>query len=120
MTWGLVVDALLGVWFIASPFVLRFNAQRSPMVLSIIGGGILVLLSLWQLGVEDGRSRAWADYVNALVGLWLIALPFVYRLQTVPHLLWTSVVGGALVVLLSAYLASRATAQTGTPREAHT
>jgi hypothetical protein len=121
MVWAIVVNAVLGAWFIASPFVLHFNGQRMPMDLSIVGGAILLLLSLWQLGVEEGGSRAWADYISGLIGLWFVAFPFVYKLQTVPYVMVTSIVGGLLAVLLSAYLASEGGAHSGTgAREAHT
>lgn len=121
MMWAIVVNAVLGAWFIASPFVLHFNDLRTPMVLSIVGGVVLLLLSLWQLGVEEGGRRAWVDYVNAVVGLGFVAFPFVYRLQSVPHLMWTSIGGGVLAVLLGAYLASAAGAQSGMgTKAAHT
>lgn len=111
MIWAVVVNAILGAWFIASPFVLRFTGDRIPMDLSIAGGAILLLLSLWQLGVEERRRHTWADYVSLIIGLGFIAFPFAYRLQSVANVMWTSVVGGLLVMILSAYLASG----TGTP-----
>jgi len=121
MMWAIVVNAILGAWFVASPFALHFNDQRIPMELSIVGGVVLLLLSLWQMGVEEGGRREWADYVSAVAGLWFVAFPFVYRLQSVPHLMWTSIGGGALAVLLSAYLASEAGPRSGMgTKEAHT
>lgn len=120
MTWAMVLNAVLGAWFIASPFVLHFNNQRIPMELSILGGAILLLRSLWQLAGRSGRRRTGIDYVNSVVGLWFIGFPFVFKLRPVPNLMRTSIVGGVLTLLLSAYLAPDAGSHSGTgATEAH-
>jgi hypothetical protein len=58
--------------------------------------------------------------VNVVVGLGFIVFPFVYKLQSVPYVMWTSIAGGALAVVLSAYLASEVGARSGAgTKEAH-
>lgn len=120
MVWAIVINLVLGLWFIASPYVLRFTTQRMPMELSILGGGILVVLSLWELAIVERRRQVWIDYVTGAVGLWFIAFPFVYKLQPVPNLMWSSIVGGAIAALLSGYLAAERGVGPGTgARAAH-
>ena len=105
MVWANVVNALLGIWFIIAPFVLRFSDRPNIMWLSIIGGAILLLLAGWCVLDGGARRQTWIQYVNGLVGLWFIIFPYVYPLGAVQNLQWTSIVGGLVVVVLSAWLA---------------
>ncbi len=103
--WANVINALLGIWFIIAPFVLRFNDRPTPMWLSVIGGVILLILAGWAVLSESARKQTWIQYVNGLVGLWFIIFPYVYALGDVVNLKWTSVAGGLIVLILSGWLA---------------
>jgi hypothetical protein len=105
MVWANVVNAVVGLWFILAPFVLRFSDRTTPMWLSILGGAILLILAGWAALSESARRQTWIQYVNGLVGIWFIAFPYVYRLGEVAHVPWTSVVGGLIALVLSAWLA---------------
>ncbi|MDR7481561.1 MAG: hypothetical protein QN203_03540 [Armatimonadota bacterium] len=56
----------------------------------------------------------WANVVNALVGIWFIIFPYVSALTARPNVAWTSVVGGLIALVLSAWLAFSVL-----PKEAH-
>jgi hypothetical protein len=56
------------------------------------------------------------QYVNGLVGIWFIVAPFVLSVTAQPQETWTSVVGGAIALVLAGYLAFRAIPGVATSR----
>lgn len=114
MIWANVVNALVGIWFIIAPFVLTYTDHRAALWLSIVGGAILLVLAGWALLDEKVRKQRWVQFVNGLVAIWFIIFPYVLALDTRPNVAWTSVVGGLIVLALSAWLAFGVL-----PKEAH-
>jgi thiosulfate reductase cytochrome b subunit len=115
MRWANLVNALLGIWFIVAPYALVFTSRPVEMWTSIAGGIILLVLAGWAVFSEDARRRAWVQYVNGLVGIWFIIAPFVLALTARPQL-WTSLIGGAIVLVLSGYLAFRVVPKVATAK----
>jgi hypothetical protein len=70
MVRGNWLNFLIGLWFIAAPFVLGLQHMQAVMATSIVGGLILVILGAWAATNEDARRKAWIQYVNGLVGVW--------------------------------------------------
>ncbi len=105
MVWANVVNALVGIWFIIAPFVLAYSDQRAALWLSVLGGAILLVLAGWAVVNEAARKQRWIQYVNGLVGIWFIIFPYVFALTARPNVTWTSVVGGLIALVLSAWLA---------------
>lgn len=105
MLWANAVNALLGIWFIIAPFVLRFSDRPAPMWASIIGGAVLLLLGGWALLDEKIRHQPWIQYVNGLVGIWFIIFSYVYtETAAIAYVQWTTIIGGLVAVVLCAWL----------------
>jgi SPW repeat len=49
------VSALIGAWFIASPWILRFEHSQPWMVNSIVVGAIILTSSVWRRAASRGR-----------------------------------------------------------------
>ncbi len=49
MRWANVMNALVGIWFIIAPFVLKYGDMRVAMYSSIVGGALLLVLVPYQL-----------------------------------------------------------------------
>lgn len=47
--WEPVVSLLLGLWAVASPWVLGFAAAGQMMVVTVAAGAIVAVVSLWQI-----------------------------------------------------------------------
>ena len=99
---GLVV--LLAVWLGFAPFALHY---RFP---TINGAGdindVMVALVVGVLAatrVVLPRGRVWPSVVNAVIGVWLIAAPFVldYATSKTASATVNDVVAGVLLVILS-------------------
>jgi len=103
MRWANVVNALVGIWFIIAPFVLKFDDMRAAMWTSIVGGALLLILAGWAAVSEEARKQRWIQYVNGLLGIGFIAFPFAFNLTARPHVTWTSAVGGLIALGLSTW-----------------
>src|SRR5437868_4957995 len=88
MTGGLVmkrwqdwVMLVLGVWLFLSPFILGYpDFGNTASVNSFVFGIIVAALALAALG----RPQMWEEWVNLVLGLWLIVAPFAlgFRAET--------------------------------------
>lgn len=45
----------------------------------------------------------WGNVINALVGVWFIIAPFVLGLQASPGAMWTSIIGGLILLVLAGW-----------------
>ncbi len=97
--------AAVGAWEVAAPFVLGATATTAFLADAIIVGAALVVLGAWAaLSDQQGTDRA-LDWINALVGVWLIAAPFVLGYTGVAGALWNDVIVGIAVAVLGGWAA---------------
>jgi hypothetical protein len=101
---------LVGLWLAVSPFFLGFAVYSGALWNSVIVG-VAVLLLAGSREMGDGYKVAWPSWVNAILGLWLIASPFIIGYSFLQTALWNHVIAGALVVVLATWSAL------ATPRE---
>lgn len=100
---GIVV--LAGIWEVAAPFVLGLTATTAFLWDAIIVGVALVVLAGWAaLSNQEGTDRG-LDWLNALIGLWLIVAPFILGYTGVTVALWNDVVVGIVVAVLAGWAA---------------
>ncbi len=97
--------ALAGAWEVVAPFLLGFTATTAFLWDAVIIGLALVVLGVWAaLSNQESTDRG-LDWINAILGLWLIAAPFVlgYSGSAVP--LWNDVGVGVIVAVLAGWAA---------------
>lgn len=91
-----LINALLGIWVIISPFVLGFSRLHSATWNNVATGGALLLLTLNRSGI----SRATA-VLNLLLGGWLFASPFVLIFTSHRVAFWNNRILGIVIVVCS-------------------
>jgi hypothetical protein len=73
--WGRVVECMLGIWLVLSPFIFGHYPQDQPLWRNDFAGGaaivLFALLSFW-------RVLRHAHLLNLLVAAWLIGFGYVY------------------------------------------
>ena len=111
--WLAGVNALLGAWLVAIPFLfadaLGAGTGFAFWNYVLVGGGILALSGYnWWAAEDDDPGSTWAAIGSAILGLWMIALPFVTGAAADGWLVWNDVVVGAVVAILAAYNAYEA------------
>ena len=89
---------LLGIWLCISPWALRFDLEPTATRTAVISGVLIILAELLTLSVY----RAWEEWINVVLGAWLVISPWVLAIaaSTARNNL---VVVGLLVTALAFY-----------------
>lgn len=119
--WLSGVNAVLGAWLIAVPFVIRgaeFATDFAFWNYALVGGGILVLsaYNAWIADADDPGNR-WAAVGTGLLGLWLVVVPHLTEIAISGWLLWHDGTVGLLIALISGYVAYQGSEYAYTRRE---
>jgi len=70
--WQDQVILLIGIWLIASPWVLGYPANSGPAENAIAAGVIMAALAAFDLY----KTYAWAVFLNLVVGVWVAISPW--------------------------------------------
>lgn len=104
--WKGFLRAMIALWILISPWVLVHLSMAPPSQLDISGaalwnflivGVVMMVISMTPLTA----SKVWEGRVNAAMGVWLIASPWVLGFRSDLVLTWNAVVVGILVVVVS-------------------
>jgi len=106
--WQDWANLVLAIWLFFSPWILAFampsgaggaasasnaswNSWIFGVVLFVIAASAIV------------RLRAWEEWLNALIGIWLFIAPFVLGFTNVPGAAWSHWVVGVLVFIFAVW-----------------
>ena len=98
------INVIFGIWLIASPFLLGFggtNLSRNNVVFGII----IAVLSLLEVSMPS--ESAWAGWLNAVFGMWILISPFVLGF-TGMSALWNGIFAGIIIAVLAIWAATSA------------
>ncbi len=73
------LNVLLGAWLILAPFVLRYSHMLTSWISGIVGAIVMLLAGIRVVFPARMPGLSW---VNAALGLWLIAAPLLLRFST--------------------------------------
>lgn len=105
--------AIAGAWEIIAPFVLGYSATTAAMWDAIIVGAVVLILAVWAaLSSQDSTVKV-LDWINALLGVWLVIAPFIVRYSSVTKAMWNDIVVGVVVLVLAAWAALTAGGSVG-------
>jgi uncharacterized membrane protein len=100
MNW---VMALAGLWAGTAPFILRFGDVRRALWNGLIIGAVVIVLSLVAALSEDNSNVKSIDWVNAVLGLWLVFAPFILGYTATVVAMWSSIVAGIVLLVLAVW-----------------
>ena len=89
-----LINALLGIWVIISPWVLGFSRLHSATWNNVATGGAVLLLTLNCSGITRITS-----VLNLLLGGWLFASPFVLIFTGHRVAFWNNRILGIVIVV---------------------
>jgi hypothetical protein len=98
--------AVAGLWELLSPFILGYSAITVAMWNAIIVGVMLILLAGWAALFHEVSTDRTLDWINAILGLWLVVSPFVLGYSVMRVVLWNSVIVGIVVIVLAGWAAT--------------
>lgn len=70
--WQDLINAMLGFWLLASPWVIGYDDGSAAMWSAVIAGLVLAALALGAVFIP----RAWEEWAQGGMGAWLIASPW--------------------------------------------
>jgi hypothetical protein len=92
-----LANLVLAICLFISPWFVGFAAETMPSWNAWIVGVMLCGLAIAALSA----FAEWEEWVNLVLGLWLIASPWLLSFATNVNAMWTSLVLGLLVVVVS-------------------
>ena len=76
--WASGANILFGAWLFIAPWVLNYAQDAISWNETIAGATLMILATLRYI---RPLGRFWIGWINALIGLWMIAAPFVLNSQ---------------------------------------
>ncbi len=98
------ISFLFAIWLFISPYVMGF-AALSTVALWTVKIAAIVVFTLSVIRFFMPHDTSAMSWINVLVGLGLIASPFVWGLTAVPGLLWDFVIVGVAFVVFNVWAA---------------
>jgi uncharacterized membrane protein len=102
MQWKDLGNLLLGLWLVVSPWAAAFAGDTSAATNAWITGGLIAVLAAAALI----SFQKWEEWINALLGVWLIASPFILGLTANMTVVWNLIIVGVLVAILAIWAAA--------------
>lgn len=95
--WG---NLIVGAWLFVSPWVLQYPSEMpNAMWNAYVLGAAIVIFSAFAVYLP----RAWEEGINVLLGLWMIASPWVLGFASEKNITMHAVIVGILVTILAAW-----------------
>jgi hypothetical protein len=98
--WQDPVNALVGVWLICSPWALGFQSEMNVLANSVIVGLLLIAAALGAIFVP----RAWEEWTEGALGLWLAVSPWVLGFAGQRTAMISAVASGVVVMVLALWV----------------
>jgi hypothetical protein len=101
------INVLLGLWVIISPWIFGLSGNMSALWNSIIVGVVVAILA--GIRFANASENVWLSWVNLVLGVWVIATPWIYSLTTDMAAMTNYIIVGILIAALAIWsaLASR-------------
>jgi len=92
--WQDWVILIAGLWLLCSPFWMASYAIAGSAALNSVIVGVLLVAASW---VALARPRPWEEWVNLVLGVWLVVAPFVLGFEDAGAPMLNHVVVGVIV-----------------------
>ena len=91
------VNAVIAVCLILSPWVLGYAGEMAAVTNAVLAGAVLLAVALGAMLMP----RAWEEWSEAVVGLWLMASPWIVGFAAHPHARNAALIAGIVVLALA-------------------
>lgn len=98
--WQDPVNALVGAWLIASPWLLGFQGEPNAQANAVIVGILLIAAALGAIFLP----RAWEEWTEVVLGAWLVIAPWVLGYSAMQVAMLSSVISGVVIVILALWV----------------
>jgi hypothetical protein len=98
--WQDVVSVLVGIWLIASPWVLGFSGPLQAVGGFVALGVLLAICAVTEMFIPE----PWEEWSELLLGLWLIGSPWVLEFTQVQAAAQNAVTCGTIVCVMAVWV----------------
>ena len=98
--WQDPVNAVVGLWLICSPWIMGYQSEMTPVANAVIVGILLIAAAMGAIFVP----RAWEEWTEAALGLWLAVSPWVLAFSTTRSATVTAVATGVVIMVLALWV----------------
>lgn len=98
--WQDPVNAVLGVGLVLAPWGLGFQSETAAMINSVVVGLGLLAFALAAIYLP----RAWEQWSELVLGLWLIASPWALSFNEVSIAMTATVIAGIVIAALALWV----------------
>jgi hypothetical protein len=102
--WQDIVNFLLGIWLVVSPWVLAYADETMAAWNAAVVGVVIALAAALALVAY----QRWEEWITAALAAWLIASPFVFGFAAMQAAAWNQFAVGSLVGVLALWRAMAA------------
>ena len=95
--WQDPVNAVIAVFLILSPWMLGYAGEMAALINAVLAGAVLLAVTLGAMLMP----RAWEEWYEALVGLWLLASPWIVGFAAHMHARNAALIAGIVVLVLA-------------------
>lgn len=88
--WQDPVNLVLGLWMVASPWILAHQEEAIPTGNAVILGLLIAALALLALF----KVMAWEEWVSVALGAWLLVSPWVLGFSGIATAMWNAAIVG--------------------------
>jgi uncharacterized membrane protein HdeD (DUF308 family) len=99
------IIALAGLWEIAAPFVFGMTATTAFLWDAIIVGLALLVFGVWAALANTEETVKYLNWINAVLGLWLVIAPFVLTYTSAAAAMWNDIIIGLVALVLGVWAA---------------
>jgi hypothetical protein len=100
--WQDYVTTLIGVWVLFSLEIIHFFFPELVFTRAIAWSQGAAGFALIAVGASAvGGYQLWEEWVDVILGLWLIVSPWILGFGDLPALRWNAIIPGAAVVILA-------------------
>ncbi len=95
-----VLNIGLGIWLLASPYLLTYPVYKAPRINDALVAGLIIGWAITRLATP--ASARWVSLGNVILGLWVAISPFVLMYTNVLSATINNIIVGLLVALFAA------------------
>jgi hypothetical protein len=106
--WQDPLNLILGIWMIVSPWALQYQTDMQQLTLNVVlsnaavaNAVILGILIAAAALIALFRVMAWEEWVNVVLGVWLVISPWVLGFSSLATAMWNAVIIGIVVAVLA-------------------
>lgn len=100
--WPDAGNFLLGLWLVASPWVLGYAGETNAAWNTYIIGVVIAALA----ALAFFAQQKWEHWVSLAIGAWLIVSPWVLAYSALQAAFWNQIVTGIIVCALAIWAAA--------------